>query len=704
MSERRTSRRQLTIGVLIGLAVGVGVIYWLGAAGRASTQQAAQQQTSLITLGSLVELVQLVDDDLGAVQPAVERFAAGRGDLAEVRVVDVDARRLVASTVAADLRGEDGEALELPLRLQRKNEDHKVWYDLGQELRAAVTANLDEGRAWKEEILVERDAEGGRRYAAPYTRDDEIAGVVLLTSSAEASAPAPRWALALGVVLGATLLFFLLSLAVGGSLSPRAHGALAVGVAALGLVAYLLLAVGDLDGERLGVESDVAAALDAEGSRFAEVVEALRDAEQAAVPDEPTADEPATDESAAAEPAAGAGEEPAAVAAEPVSALAAWDPAGVDPGRWDVDLFRVPRDVIAADGTIDGVRVDALFADTKNRFRVVFGLFVVLGLVLVAYIGLGYAHRTWRAARAHREAYAYVAPAMIGMLVLVFFPFFYGIALSFTNQTIYNLDEPLYKIWVGFDNYIEILTDVDLVLETEGERQVRYDNFYYTLLFTILWTVSNVTIGVSVGLFLALILNTKGLALRPIYRVLLILPWAVPNYITALIWKGMFHQQFGVINQLLQIVGLDPVAWFDKPTTSFLTVLTTNGWLSFPFMMVVSLGALQSIPADLYEAARVDGASRWQQFRLVTLPSLKPALVPAVILSVVWTFNMFNIIYLVSEGQPGGATEILVTQAYKLAFEQYQYGYSAAYATVIFGILLLYGTWQNRVTKAYEGV
>jgi arabinogalactan oligomer/maltooligosaccharide transport system permease protein len=121
-------------------------------------------------------------------------------------------------------------------------------------------------------------------------------------------------------------------------------------------------------------------------------------------------------------------------------------------------------------------------------------------------------------------------------------------------------------------------------------------------------------------------------------------------------------------------------------------------------MMVVSLGALQSIPADLYEAARVDGASRWQQFRAITLPSLRPALVPAIILSVVWTFNMFNIIYLVTAGEPGGSTEILITQAYKFAFQRYQYGYAAAYATIIFAILLVYGTIQNRVTRATEAL
>jgi arabinogalactan oligomer/maltooligosaccharide transport system permease protein len=186
--------------------------------------------------------------------------------------------------------------------------------------------------------------------------------------------------------------------------------------------------------------------------------------------------------------------------------------------------------------------------------------------------------------------------------------------------------------------------------------------------------------------------------------VLFILPWATPTYITALVWRGMFHQQFGVINQVLQMFGKAPIAWYDSPLTSFAAVLTTNGWLSFPFMMVISLGALQSIPADLYEAARVDGASRWQQFRSITLPSLRPALVPAIIISVIWTFNQFIVIYLVSAGEPADSTEILITQSYKIAFEQYRYGYAAAYSVIIFLFLLAYGTWQNRVTQATEAI
>jgi len=310
-----------------------------------------------------------------------------------------------------------------------------------------------------------------------------------------------------------------------------------------------------------------------------------------------------------------------------------------------------------------------------------------------------------RALVSNRQAYAYIAPAIIGTTLLVFFPFLYGIALSFTDSNIYNTNLPLSELWVGFRNYGAILGDFGVVRRAaDGHWVINYLNFYWTFFFTVVWTITNVAWGVSFGLLLALVLNTKGLALRPIYRVLLILPWAMPNYITALIWKGMFHRQFGVVNQVLAIFGFEPLSWFDRPFTSYLTALATNGWLSFPFMMVVSLGALQSIPADLYEAARVDGASRWQQFRAITLPSLKPALVPAVILSVVWTFNMFNIIYLVTAGEPGGSTEILITQAYKFAFQRYQYGYAAAYATIIFGILLVYGTIQNRVTRATEAL
>jgi arabinogalactan oligomer/maltooligosaccharide transport system permease protein len=200
-----------------------------------------------------------------------------------------------------------------------------------------------------------------------------------------------------------------------------------------------------------------------------------------------------------------------------------------------------------------------------------------------------------------------------------------------------------------------------------------------------------------------MLLREPWLRLRGLYRVLLILPWAVPNYITALIWKGMFHRQFGAINGLLTLLGLEPVSWFSQFSTAFAANLVTNTWLGFPFMMVVTLGALQSIPRDLEQAAEVDGASAFQRFRHITLPLLQPALLPAIVLGSVWTFNMFNIIYLVSGGEPDGGTEILISEAYRWAFSRgARYGYASAYAVLIFFVLLGYTRFTDRLLRRVE--
>ncbi len=369
---------------------------------------------------------------------------------------------------------------------------------------------------------------------------------------------------------------------------------------------------------------------------------------------------------------------------------------------WDTDHYQRPLGLIAASGNVSA-KAQAAYFDKRGGFlKRILASFDLLGLGVLLMFIYGYAARTFSALKEHADAYTYVAPAMIGMLVLVFFPFLYGITLSFTDTTLFNESLPFQDRLIGWDNFKAILGDFNLYERTANGIIWNYQNFYWTLLVTVIWTVSNVTIGVTVGFFLAMALNTEGLRGKAIYRVLLILPWAIPNYITALVWRGMFHPQFGVINQVLQMFGMQPVAWFDGVFSSFMTGLATNGWLSFPFMMVVILGALQSIPKEMYEAAEVEGADRWQRLRYITLPLLKPTLIPAIVLSVVWTFNMFNIIFLVSGGEPGGANEILITKAYKIAFENYQYAYAAAYSTVIFMILLVYGTFQTRVTKATE--
>ncbi len=290
----------------------------------------------------------------------------------------------------------------------------------------------------------------------------------------------------------------------------------------------------------------------------------------------------------------------------------------------------------------------------------------------------------------HRSAYAYVAPAVVGMGLLILVPFAIGIGLAFTRYQAGAFS------WVGLDNFVSIL-------KSEGYALTHPLSFYYTTAVTVLWTALNVFFHAAIGLALALALNREDLRFRGVYRVLLIVPWAIPNYITALVWKGMFNKQYGLVNYMLGLVGLEPVGWFSSFWAAFGANLATNTWLGFPFMMVVALGALQSIPKDLYEAASVDGASRWQQFRAITLPLLKPAMFPAIILGSIWTFNMFNIIYLVSAGQPNNSTDILIVEAYRWAFEQDRYGYAAAYSVLIFVMLLGYSLVTQRVTKAAEG-
>jgi arabinogalactan oligomer/maltooligosaccharide transport system permease protein len=272
-------------------------------------------------------------------------------------------------------------------------------------------------------------------------------------------------------------------------------------------------------------------------------------------------------------------------------------------------------------------------------------------------------------------AYAYLAPAMIAMAVLVFIPFAVGAVMSLYHH------ESGHWTFIGLSNFGDILASKQQPLFAPL-------SFYFTLVVTALWTVANVTLHVLVGVTLALLLRDPMLKLRGVYRMLLIVPWAVPNYITALIWKGMFHRQFGAVNALLAYVGIAPVSWFSRFWTAFTANLTTNVWLGFPFMMVVTLGALGRIPRELEEAAALDGASRWQRLRHVTLPLLWPAMLPSVLLGAIWTFNMFNIVFLVSGGEPDGATEILVTQAYRWAFTRgHVYGYAAAYAVLILVVL-----------------
>jgi arabinogalactan oligomer/maltooligosaccharide transport system permease protein len=272
------------------------------------------------------------------------------------------------------------------------------------------------------------------------------------------------------------------------------------------------------------------------------------------------------------------------------------------------------------------------------------------------------------------------------MSLIVFFPFIYNVVISFSNMNLTH-----FRDWeiTGISAYLNVITD----------RQ-----FWYFFSKTILWTVLNLIFHVGIGVSLALLIN-QDIHGKTIFRTLLILPWAVPQYITALTWRGMFNSEYGVINIMLgRLFGLE-FPWLSTEWGAFTACLITNIWLGFPFMMIIALGALQSIPDSLYEAADIDGASRWSQFRHITVPLLKPVMVPAITLGVIWTFNNFNVVWLVSNGgEPSDSTHILVSWVYKAGFTYFRMGYAAAFSMLIFAILLLFSWKFISRTKATENI
>jgi arabinogalactan oligomer/maltooligosaccharide transport system permease protein len=290
-------------------------------------------------------------------------------------------------------------------------------------------------------------------------------------------------------------------------------------------------------------------------------------------------------------------------------------------------------------------------------------------------------------------AWAMVTPVVLVLAVLVFYPLVQGIWMSFTNINEANqaaevcrrtlgggeVCEPNPNRWgfIGLENYANLLTG-------------QVGNFWQLFRITLIWTLACVFFHYTIGLALAVLLNReiKG---RGFYRVLLIIPWAIPAFVAAFAWKFIFDRDYGIINAALVAFGQSRIDFFDTTAKSLTAVIIVNIWLGVPFMMVALLGGLQSVPAELYEAAEMDGATPWQRFVNVTLPSLRPVSASVILLGTIWTFNMFPIIFLMSRGGPGGTTDILVTGAYKAAFEGIRdYSLAATYGVLILSILIVY--------------
>ncbi len=269
-------------------------------------------------------------------------------------------------------------------------------------------------------------------------------------------------------------------------------------------------------------------------------------------------------------------------------------------------------------------------------------------------------------------AYFFLLPAVILLLVLILYPLVRSIHLSFLNASFVNRNPQ----FVGFKNYIKIFES---------------GLFWKVLKNSVIWTVAVVGFQFFFGLTFALFLNTIVIA-RNLFRSLLLVPWVIPGVIVGVIWKIMYNPQVGLVNALLLKFGIiaDYTAFLADERTALLAVIVVAVWKGFPFSVVIYLAALQSVRVDLLDAAMIDGANFLQRLRYVIIPEITGIIRITLLLTTIWTFNYFDIIYAMTNGGPNKATQIFPLEIYEQAFRQFRFSYAAAIAVIaLLGILFI---------------
>lgn len=279
-------------------------------------------------------------------------------------------------------------------------------------------------------------------------------------------------------------------------------------------------------------------------------------------------------------------------------------------------------------------------------------------------------------------AYFLIVPSLILVLAVVIYPVASGILLSFREMRLNRPD--LGTGFIGLEHYIDLFSD---------------RTFKTAVGNTLLWVVGGVTSQFLLGLVTALSLNRALPGMR-LARILVLLPWILPSVVAGNMWALMLDSRLGVINDVLVKLGMltEYRAWFADPATAMPTALVVALWQAFPFFTLLLLAGLQGIPDDLYEAAAVDGASRWQQFTGITLPLLKPIIVATVVLRVIGMVNSPDMLLILTNGGPGHATQMLSLYAFQKAYNQFDFGYAAAISAIMLVILMIFTVIYVRVS------
>lgn len=277
----------------------------------------------------------------------------------------------------------------------------------------------------------------------------------------------------------------------------------------------------------------------------------------------------------------------------------------------------------------------------------------------------------------------FVLPAFLYMLYFVGYPIVSNIILSFQNVTVKNLANGP-KQFVGFENY-KIIFDDPVFVKALGN----------TFKFTVVSLLLQFIIGFMLALFF-----TKNFKLSKPIRGLLMIPWMVPMTVTALMFKFMFSTDVGIINYILMSLGIisENIEWLTNPDIAMNAVIFANVWIGIPFNMILISTGLMNIPVELYESAMIDGANVLQKFIKITLPLLRSTIESILILGFIYTFKVYDLVYVMTSGGPVNSTQLLSTYSYKLSFDMFKYSQGAAVANVLLGILMIVGIVYIRIT------
>lgn len=302
---------------------------------------------------------------------------------------------------------------------------------------------------------------------------------------------------------------------------------------------------------------------------------------------------------------------------------------------------------------------------------------------------------------AWEKGYAYflLTPAIVFTLFLTILPLVFGILIAFTNYSGPNYLPPKHLVdWVGFKTFTNLFN-----------LRAWSHTFYGVVGWTLLWAVLATVTTYFTGLFYALIINIKKVKFKRFWRTVYILPWAIPAFVTILIFRNFFNAQFGPLNEYLSLLGIAAIPWLSDPFWAKASLVFVNTWLGFPFWLALMSGVLTNIDKDMYEAAEVDGASPWQRFRTITFPLVLFATAPLLIMSFAGNLNNFNIIYLFTEGGPvnidysyAGSTDILISWIFKLTLQQNQFNTASVISILIFIIIAIFSIWNFRQTRAFK--